>query len=172
MLAALVVYVAPTLHAPLLEGHVFRQTQTAWTAREFREEGIDFLHPKLPVFAALFEAPFEFPLFQALAMLPMDLGVAEDTALRLTCLVCFVLTALLLWGLVRHVAGPASGVGAVGRVHIHAVCARLEPHLDDRVPRDRRSGRVRVRRAIPSGATGDTTSSLWQRSRRVSSGCS
>ena len=113
VLAALVVYVAPTLHAPLLEGHAFRQTQTAWTAREFREEGIDFLHPKLPVFGAPFEAPFEFPLFQALATLPMDLGVAEDTALRLTCLVCFVLTALLLWGLVRHVAGPASGVGAV-----------------------------------------------------------
>jgi hypothetical protein len=113
VLAALVVYVAPTLDAPLLEEHAFRQTQTAWTAREFHEEGIDLLHPKLPVFGEPFEAPFEFPLYQALATLPMDMGVAEDTALRLTCLVCFVLTALLLWGLVRHVAGPISGVGAV-----------------------------------------------------------
>ncbi len=98
MLAALIVYVAPTLDAPLLEKHAFRQTQTAWTAREFHEEGIDLLHPKLPVFGAPFEAPFEFPLYQALATLPMDMGVAEDTALRLTCLVCFVLTALLLSG--------------------------------------------------------------------------
>ena len=34
VLAALVVYVSPTLGAPLLENHAFRQTQTAWTARE------------------------------------------------------------------------------------------------------------------------------------------
>ena len=113
VLAALVAYVAPTLGAPLLERHAFRQTQTAWTARVFHEEGIDLLHPKLPVFGDPFEAPFEFPLFQALATLPMDMGLAEDTALRTTCLACFVLTALLLWGLVRHVAGPVSGVGAV-----------------------------------------------------------
>jgi 4-amino-4-deoxy-L-arabinose transferase-like glycosyltransferase len=113
VLAALVVYVAPTLGAPLLEKHAFRQTQTAWTAREFHERGIDLLHPKLPVLGAPFEVPFEFPLFQALATVPMDLGVAEDTALRLTCLICFVLTALLLWGLVRYVAGPVSGIGAV-----------------------------------------------------------
>ena len=61
-------------------------------------------------------------------------------------LVCFVLTALLLWGLVRHVAGPVSGVGARRRVRVHAVRARLEPDVDDRVPRDRRRGGVRVRR--------------------------
>ena len=57
--------------------------------------------------------PFEFPLFQALAALPMELGLAEDTALRLTSLLCFVLTALLIWGLVRYVAGPVSGVAAL-----------------------------------------------------------
>ena len=97
----------------MLEAHPFRQTQTAWTAREFHESGFDLLHPKLPVFGEPFEAPFEFPLYQALAALPMELGLAEDTALRLTSLVCFVLTALLLWGLVRYVAGPVSGVGAL-----------------------------------------------------------
>ena len=106
-------YVAPTLSAPLLEAHPFRQTQTAWTAREFHEGGFDLLHPKLPVFGEPFEAPFEFPLYQALAALPMELGLAEDTALRLTSLVCFVLTALLIWGLVRYVAGPVSGVAAL-----------------------------------------------------------
>ena len=113
VLAALVAYVVPTLDAPLLEKHAFRQTQTAWTARVFHEDGIDLLHPKLPVFGAPFEAPFEFPLFQALASIPMAVGVAEDTSLRVTCLACFILTALLLWGLVRHVAGAVSGVAAV-----------------------------------------------------------
>jgi hypothetical protein len=113
MLAALVVYVAPTLDAPLLEKHAFRQTQTAFTAREFHERGIDFLHPKLPVFGEPFEAPFEFPLYQAVATVPMKLGVAEDTALRATSLAFFLLTAVLLYGLVRYVAGPVSGVAAV-----------------------------------------------------------
>jgi Dolichyl-phosphate-mannose-protein mannosyltransferase len=113
VLAALTVYLAPTMDAPLLEKHAFRQTQTAWTAREFREGGLDLLHPKIPVFGEPFEAPFEFPLYQALATLPMELGMREDTALRLTCFVCFVLTALFLWGLVRYVAGPVAGVAAV-----------------------------------------------------------
>ena len=112
-LASLVVYVAPTLDAPLLEKHAFRQTQTAFTAREFHEGGLDLLHPKLPVFGEPFEVPFEFPLFQALATIPMKLGVAEDTALRATSLACFLLTALLLYGLVRYVAGPVSGVAAL-----------------------------------------------------------
>ena len=93
--------------------HAFRQTQTAWTAREFHEGGFDLLHPKLPVFGEPFEVPFEFPLFQALAALPMELGLAEDTSLRLTSLLCFVLTALLLWGLVRYIAGPVGGVAAL-----------------------------------------------------------
>jgi len=112
-LGVFVGYVAPTLSAPLLEGHAFRQTQTAWTAREFHENGFDLLHPKLPVFGEPFEVPFEFPLFQAVAALPMELGLAEETALRLTSLVCFVVTALLIWGLVRYVAGPVSGVTAL-----------------------------------------------------------
>ena len=113
VLAALTVYVAPTLDRPLLERHAFRQTQTAWTAREFHEEGFDLLHPKLPVLGGPFEAPFEFPLFQAAAAVPMELGLAEDTSLRLTSLVSFLATALLLWGLVRYVAGAVAGVTAV-----------------------------------------------------------
>jgi hypothetical protein len=112
VLGALVVYVAPTLGAPLLEKHAFRQTQTAWTARVFHEDGIDLLHPKLPILGAPFEVPFEFPLYQAVAALAMDLGVPEDKALRATCLLFFALTAVLLWGLVRYVAGPVSGIAA------------------------------------------------------------
>lgn len=113
VLGAVVVYVAPTLGLPILEKHAFRQTQTAYTAREFHEEGIDLLHPKLPVLGEPFEAPYEFPLFQAGASIVMDLGVKDDAALRVTSLVCFLATALLLYGLVRYVAGRASGIAAL-----------------------------------------------------------
>jgi hypothetical protein len=112
-LGALVVYVAPTLDRPLLEKHAFRQTQTAYTARIFHEEGIDLLHPKLPVLGEPYEAPLELPLYQAVASVVMDAGVADDTALRATCLAFFLLTALLLFGLVRHVAGRVAALVAV-----------------------------------------------------------
>ena len=113
VLAVFVAYVAPTLGRPLLEKHAWRQTQTAYTARIFHEQGIDLFHPKLPVFGEPFEVPFEFPLFQAAASVVMDAGVEDDMAMRVTGLACFVLTALLLYGLVRHVAGPISAVAAV-----------------------------------------------------------
>ena len=95
----------PTLGAPLLDRHPFRQTQTAFTARIFHDEGIDLLYPKLPILGAPWEVPFEFPLFQAAAAVVMDVGVPEDTALRLTGLASFILAAGLLWLLVKRQAG-------------------------------------------------------------------
>jgi hypothetical protein len=112
VLAAFVAAVAPTLDQPLLENHAFRQTQTAYTARIYHQQGIDLLHPKLPVLGEPFEVPFEFPLLQAAASVVMDAGVGDDLAMRLTGLACFLLTALLLYGLVRHVAGRASAIAA------------------------------------------------------------
>ena len=112
----LVVFVAlllPTLDHPLLERHDFRQTQTAFTARIFREEGVDLLHPRVPVLGEPFEIPFEFPLYQAATSLVMDLGVAEDTAMRATTLLCFLATSLLLYGLVRYVAGRTAAIGSL-----------------------------------------------------------
>ena len=112
-LVAFVLAVAPTLDQPLLEAHAFRQTETAFTARVFHEQGIDLLNPKLPVLGEPFEVPFEFPLFQAAASIVMDTGVPDDVAMRLTGLVCFIVTALLLYGLVRHVDGRASALSAL-----------------------------------------------------------
>lgn len=54
----------PTLDQPLVEAHAFRQTQTAYTALLFHEQGVDLLHPKLPVMGEPFEVPFELPLFR------------------------------------------------------------------------------------------------------------
>jgi hypothetical protein len=111
--ATFVVVVATTLGQPLLERHAFRQAQTAYTARIFHEQGIDLIHPKMPVLGEPFELPFEFPLFQAAASLVMDVGVRDDVAMRLTGLMCFLLTALLLYGLVRRVDGALSGLAAL-----------------------------------------------------------
>lgn len=95
----------PTLAQPLLERHPFRQTWTAYSAVIFRDSGIDLLRPQVPVLGPPFTHPQEFPLFQALASLVMRLGVVDDTAMRVTALGCYLVTALLLFGLVRHVAG-------------------------------------------------------------------
>ena len=112
-LTVFVLAVVRTLDQPLLEAHGFRQTQTAYTARIYHQDGIDLLHPKLPVLGEPFEVPFEFPLFQAAGSVVMDAGVDDDVAMRLTGLVCFLLTASLLYGLVRHVADRPSAVAAL-----------------------------------------------------------
>lgn len=93
----------PTLNQPLVETQPHRQTQTAYTARIFHEEGIDLLHPELPVLGEPWEVPFEFPLFQALASVPMAFGVSPDAAMRVTALGTFLLSAALIWGLMRYV---------------------------------------------------------------------
>lgn len=103
----------PTFDQPLVERHNFRQTQTAFTARLFHEDGIDLLHPKLPVLGPPWEVPFEFPLFQAAASLVMDAGVAEDRAMRVTGFASFLLAAVLLWLLVRRQVGRMGAVIAL-----------------------------------------------------------
>lgn len=109
LLAALLVRV-PTLHQPLLEAHQFRQTQTAFTTLMYLEEGIDLLHPKMPVHGPPFETPFEFPLFQLAALVPASMGLPIDAAMRTTGLFFFLLTGLLLWGLVRTVRGKIAAI--------------------------------------------------------------
>ena len=113
LVVAFLVHV-PTIGAPLVDRHPFRQTQTAYTARIFHEEGIDLLHPTLPVLGAPWEVPFEFPAFQAVASLVMDVGVPEDTALRLTGLVSFLLAGGLLWLLVARQVGWLGATVALG----------------------------------------------------------
>jgi hypothetical protein len=97
---------APTLGQPLLEAHGFRQTQTAYTALIFRDDGISLLHSRLPVLGPPFEVPFELPLFQAIGSLVMHLGVDPDVAMRVTGLAFFVLTGLMLYLFVRRFASP------------------------------------------------------------------
>jgi 4-amino-4-deoxy-L-arabinose transferase-like glycosyltransferase len=103
----------PGLGMPLIEWHGWRQTQTAYTAVLFHEEGIDLFHPKVPIFGPPFEMPMEFPLVQAGAALVMDAGVAPDLAMRLTHLALFFLSAGLLYGLLRRVADEQVAVAGL-----------------------------------------------------------
>jgi len=109
---ALVIHI-PTLNQPLLETQEFRQTQTAYPALIFHLQGIDLLRPQVPVFGPPFALPIEFPLFQAAASLVMGLGVAPDAAVRLTALVCFLITAALVWRLLVALAGEAAGLAGL-----------------------------------------------------------
>ena len=68
----------------------------------------------------------------------------DDIAMRVTGLACFLLTALLLYGLVRHVDWQGQRSRGTRRLRLDAVRSPLESHLDDRVSRDRRRGRLRM----------------------------
>lgn len=103
----------PTLDQPLLETQSFRQTHTAYNALIYFQEGIDLFHPKLPVFGPPFVLPIEFPIFQALASLVMRLGIAPDVAVRLTALVCFLITGALVWRLLTRVGGETAGLAGL-----------------------------------------------------------
>ena len=104
----------PNLDAALLGRHGFRETQTAYTAVLYHDEGLSLLHPELPVLGAPFEVPFEFPAFQAIASVVMRLGVPADAAMRVTALACFIASALLLFGFVRRFADTLSALVALG----------------------------------------------------------
>ncbi len=101
VLIAIIITRFPTLDQRLLEAHSFRQTQTAFQTLEFHRVGIDLLRPIVPVLGSPWSIPFEFPLFQALASIPMSWGIGADAANRLVGLGFFILTAGALWTLMR-----------------------------------------------------------------------
>ena len=112
VVAGVIWFHLPSMNQQLLEHHSFRQTQTAWTALIFHQQGIDLFHPKIPVFGPPWEVPFEFPLFQAAAALVMNAGVGPDLAMRITGLATFLLTMLILWRIVARLAGETAALVA------------------------------------------------------------
>ncbi|MBF0457270.1 MAG: hypothetical protein HQK99_05180 [Nitrospirae bacterium] len=89
---------AVNIASPILEEHAFRQTQTAITIWTFVEEGISFFSYQTPVFGPPWQAPFEFPLFQAAAALIVKAGIPNiDIAARLTNIFFFYLSAFFLF---------------------------------------------------------------------------
>src|ERR1700722_8143624 len=84
----------PHLNQPFTALSSFRQTETAYPALIYHEQGINLLNPQLPVLGRPWQVPFEFALFQAMAAVVMNLGVAADLALRESGLICFMATAV------------------------------------------------------------------------------
>ena len=103
----------PTLQQPLTENYAWRQTQTAWTALIYHQEGIDLLRPEVPVHGPPWVFGFEFPLFQAFGALLMDAGIAPDTAMRLLGLVTFLVTGWLVYRLALRIAGPVAALASL-----------------------------------------------------------
>lgn len=101
----------PGISLPLIEWHGWRQTQTAFTALWLRDHPFELLNAQLPIFGPPFEVPMEFPVFQWLAALVMH-ALDADTALRVTGLATFLLTAVLLWALVRRYADSVAALAA------------------------------------------------------------
>ena len=110
MVAVYALGVLPSLGQPLLESHAFRQTQTAYTALLYAEEGIDLLRPPLPVLGPPGILPLEFPLFQAGGAVLMEAGLAADTSMRVAALLCFLAAGLLSGLLARRLAGDVAGL--------------------------------------------------------------
>jgi hypothetical protein len=112
---SLVVIAGTIMHAPLItrglnEQYAFRQTQTAFTIREYARSGIDLVHPLVPVLGRPWTIPMEFPLFQAIASVPVTLGLSSDAAGRLLGLISFQASAILLAILVERWADRRSAV--------------------------------------------------------------
>lgn len=100
----------PLVLRPLTAGKPFRETQTAFTIREFARHGLHLLHPSLPIFGPPWAVPMEFPLFQAAAAVLARAGLSTAVAGRLTGLLCFELTGLLLYLLVRRIASARAAL--------------------------------------------------------------
>jgi hypothetical protein len=103
----------PTLGQPLTENFAWRQTQTAWTARIYHQQGTDLLHPEVPVHGPPWLFGFEFPLFQALGAMLMDLGIEPDIAMRTLGLVTFLVSGWLVFALLSRLAGSAAALAGL-----------------------------------------------------------
>lgn len=91
----------------LIEGHEFRQTQTALTAREFQEEGWSFAYP-LPLFGPPWSAPMEFPMYQwCVARVSALTGYSLEPTGRAVSLAFLYLTLPAIFLLLEHLGVTA-----------------------------------------------------------------
>ena len=179
VLAITVLTRLPTLSEPLVEMHGFRQTQTAWSAVLFAQQGIDLLHPQVPVLGPPFALPLEFPLFQAMAAPLLRLGLPVEPVLRGLDLLWFTVSALLVYLIGRRLAGRRTALisliaftfspfailwSRTALVEYLAVAAGLAVLYFTMLALDRRSWRWTAAAAI-AGAIAltvkDTTGAVW-----------
>ena len=114
LIVAYIVGVLPSLGQSLVETHAHRQTQTAYTAVLYAENGIDLFRPSLPVLGPPGFIPQELPIFQAVGALVMRSGLPADMSMRIVGLATFVVSALMLYLLARRLMGSVGAVVALG----------------------------------------------------------
>jgi hypothetical protein len=104
-IAGSLLVLALSWHLPLLEAHSFRQTQTAISSY-WMAEGGPWLAYQTPVLGAPWSIPFEFPLFQALALgLANLLPITLDQAGRLLSCLFGIASAWPVRHAVRAITG-------------------------------------------------------------------
>ncbi len=91
----------PRLNDSLNEYFSFRQTQTAFGIKYFAEESLNPFNATVPVLGQPWKIPFEFPLFQLVASLPVrffsiEVGVSGRFFATISFLISSVLTFLIL----------------------------------------------------------------------------
>jgi hypothetical protein len=97
----------------LIDLYAFRQTQTAYTIREYMAGNWSFETP-LPTLGPPWNNPYEFPLFQGVAaVFGNTFGVSSDTAGRGTGLLFFLISGVLLAVLVRRWFGNKASIASL-----------------------------------------------------------
>lgn len=75
----------------------WRSSQTLLTSFWFQKEGINLLHPQLPVYGPPWEIPFEFPLYQAISTMGSNIsGLNLTASSRVVSAASFYISALFL----------------------------------------------------------------------------
>ena len=102
-----------TLRPNLIDLFGFRQTQTAFTIREYMAGNWSIDTP-MPSLGPPWTNPYEFPLFQGIAAILGNVsGLPADTAGRVTGLVFFLASGLLMAILVRRWFGVRASLIAL-----------------------------------------------------------
>jgi len=101
------------LRPNLVDLYAFRQTQTAFTIREYMAGNWSIDTP-LPTLGPPWTNPYEFPLFQGIAaVIGQALGLSADTAGRVTGLLMFIGTGILLAVLIQRWFGAKASLIAL-----------------------------------------------------------
>lgn len=91
---------------PLLDGHSFRQTQTALTSYWFINQGFQFAY-ETPVAGAPWAIPFEFPIYQVIvACISKEFNVGLDETGRMISYLFLLLTILPVIAIVNRLSLP------------------------------------------------------------------
>jgi 4-amino-4-deoxy-L-arabinose transferase-like glycosyltransferase len=103
----------PRLNVSMMDEKPFRATQTAFTIRWMAKHSLDPLHAHLPILGPPWTVPLEFPLFQLVSAILVRAGLSTNVAGRVVGLVCFEITAVLLFLLVRRIGGRRAAIVAL-----------------------------------------------------------